>query len=670
MDNKHYNISKNLLTINDDIENIIKDLPEKMQIIFNLSDYNDVVKLFESFNSVEQRNFIFILNYCYHVKGDSLVKDYIFDKLIEDYPELNIDLFENKVVLPYPMPSLKKIYPENKKLFFNSLSKFVDSCINISSKLDGVSCLLVKNKSSINIYTKGNGVYGRNITDILKYINIDLENLYQCKKKFALRGELIIKKKNYDAFNTNSSFRSQIIGLINQKQPDKNLLKYIDLVFYEVKYPILSKKHQLNFLSGLNLDVVKNISVNIANISNLIHFLVSTYKQFFDEELYEIDGLVISDLNTVIENNLDFIFAFKVNTIFAITDVINIQWSISKDFKYIPKIIIVPVNLNKIIVSKISGFNASYIINNKIGIGASIKIKYSGNVIPVIDSVIKESENIPIPNDVYWDDNKTHLISKNKTSVESIAKQIEKFYIIFKIKLFGFLTIEKILLKLLTKKNVTDIFDYIDTLTYWKNEVKEKILGTKKDNDLYDSLETFKSKPISITSLLVATNKFVLIDETKLLNIFKYNSMLSDIITKKIPLSSVSITDFEKIPNISTKTATNLYNGIIYYLNNKERFETYFNINYNIIMEDKILKVVFSNISAKQKVFLEPYLDYFTEYISVRKDTPINYLVTYTLDGNIETEKIRKAEKYNIPIISLKDFINKIKVLKNNFFSN
>lgn len=665
MTDNTYNISKNLLTINDDIDNIIKNLPEKMQIIFNLSNYDDVVKQFETFNTTEQKNFIFILNYCYHVKGDSLVKDYIFDKLIEDYPQFDVDLFENKVILPYPMPSLKKVYPENKKLLLNLLRKFVDSCVNISSKLDGVSCLLVKNKNEINIYTKGNGIYGRNITCILKHINIDLEKLYQYKKKLALRGELIIKKKNFTVFNNTSSFRSQIIGLINQKQPDENLLKYIDIVFYEVKYPIMSKMYQLNFVSSLNLNVVKNISINISNISNIIQFLTSTYKQFFDEEDYEIDGLVISDYNTIIENNFeDFIFAFKVNTIFAITDVVNIQWSISKDFKYIPKIIVVPVNLNKIIVSKISGFNASYIFNNKIGIGAIIKIKYSGNVIPVIDSVIKESENIPIPNDVYWDKNKTHLLSKNKNNTESIAKQLEKFYIVFKIKLFGYLTIKKILLKLLTKRNINDIFDYIDTLVYWKNEVKEKILGVKKDNDLYDSLEIFKTKPISITSLLVATNKFILIDETKLLNIFKYNSMLADIIIKRIPLECISIKDFENFPNISTKTATNLYNGITYFMNNKEKFEDYFNINYNIIMEDKILKVVFSNISAKQKLYLEPYLNYFTEYISVRKDTPINYLVTYSLDGNMETEKIRKAERYNIPVISLKDFINKIKLLK------
>lgn len=672
MENNIYNISKNILTINDDIEYIIKNLPEKMQIIFNLSNYDDVVKQFETFNTIEQKNFIFILNYCYHVKGDSLVKDYIFDKLIQDYPEFDVDLFDNKTVLPYPMPSLKKIYPENKKLLFNSLRKFVDSCVNISSKLDGVSCLLVKNKNDINIYTKGNGVYGRNITDILKYIDLNLEKLYQCnKKKLALRGELIIKMKDFTAFNTNSSFRSQIIGLINQKQPNKDLLKYVTIVFYEVKYPIMSKMLQLNFISSLNLNVVKNISINTSNISNIMQFLISTYKQFSEEEEYEIDGLVISDYKTIIENNFeDYIFAFKVNTIFAITDVVNIQWSISKDFKYIPKIIVVPVNLNKIIVSKISGFNASYIFNNKIGIGATIKIKYSGNVIPVIDSVIKESENIPIPDNVYWSDNKVHLMSKNKDSVESIAKQLEKFYIIFKIKLFGYLTIEKILLKLLTKRRINDIFDYIDTLVYWKEEVKEKILGVKKDKDLYDSLEIFKTKPISITSLLVATNKFVLIDETKLLNIFKYNSMLSNIITKKISIDSISIKDFEKIPNISVKTATNLYNGILYYLDNKEKFESYFNINYNIILEDKILKVVFSNISAKQKLYLEPYLDYFTEYISVRKDTPINYLVTYSLDGNMETEKIRKAEKYNIPVISLKDFINKIKELKNNFFYN
>lgn len=648
------NTFNKLLTLDDDIEYIVKHLPDKFNIIINIKDYDEIVSKINELSDFDKKNLFFILNYYYHIDGESLIEDQIYDQLIENFPEYLVDIFNSKTVLPYSMPGLKKVYPNNKKPFMNLLNKFADYNINVSSKLDGVSCLLVKNKETIDLYTKGKDNVGRKINYIVKYINIGKIN-YD-KKLLVLRGELVIKKEYIKYFNIKSSLRSQVIGLINKKNIDKDSLKYIDLVFYEVKYPILSKNDQLALLYNLNLNVVKNINIDTTKEHNIIKHLVDLYKIFSNEELYEIDGLVISDLNTVVKNDEEYTFAFKFNTIYGVTKVINILWSISKDNRYIPKIIIEPVILGKVRVSKISGFNAAYVINNKVGINAEIKIKYSGNVIPTLENVITPSTDIPIPKDSYWDDNKTHLISNNINILESLSKQIEKFYIIFKIRLFGHKTIYKILLIMFENNKIENIFDYIDLLKIYRDK-KIKILGDVKDKLLFQSIDTFESYYIPITSILAATNKFILMDERKILNILKNSPISLDIISKKVSLDMITIEDLKKIDNVSDVTAENFINGLKYYIDNVDRFESYFNINYTIIYKEKLLKIVFTNVKAKDKLFVTPYQDYYIEYINVTKD--IDYVVTKNeIDEDNPTEKLKKAEKYNIPVITIKELLN------------
>lgn len=649
------------LTLDDDIENIVKNLPDKYAIIINLKKYADIVKKINELSELDKINLFFILNYYYHIEGESLIEDIIFDKLLENFPQYEIDIFDNKTELPYPMPGLKKIYPDNKKTLMDNLKKFPNYTINISSKLDGISCLLVKNKDVIDIYTKGKDNIGRKINYILKYINTNaIQNI--SPKKIVLRGELIIKKEHNKYFNIKTSLRSQVIGLINKKTLNKNLLKYIDLVFYEVKYPLMSKFDQLNLIDRLKLNLVKNINIDISKEQNIISFLIQLYKKFLDEEIYDIDGLVISDSNTIIKDSNDYIFAFKFNTIYAISKVVNIQWIISKDYKYIPTILIEPVILDKIRVSKISGFNAAYVLKNQIGIGAEIKIKYSGNVIPTLDNVIKPNKNIPVPSDVVWDKNKIHLISNNTDIIESLAKQIEKFYIVFKIKSFAHKSILKVLINLSETHSIKSIFDYINTLKECEaNNIR--ILGEVKDMLLYESIKLFSTIHISITSLLAATNKFKLMDERKILNILKNSNIAINIISRKQPLCFLTIENLKQIDDVSDITANNFINGLKYYMDNIDEFERNFNINYNIIHKDKILKIVFTNVKTKLKQCLEQYNDYYVEYLNVTKE--INYvIIPDSKEDDHLTEKQKKALKYDIPIIPISEFVNILKKLK------
>ena len=60
----------------------------------------------------------------------------------------------------------------------------------ISEKLDGISALLVYDANSQpKLYTRGNGEYGQNITQLLRYIKVPI---IKNTESMAVRGELII----------------------------------------------------------------------------------------------------------------------------------------------------------------------------------------------------------------------------------------------------------------------------------------------------------------------------------------------------------------------------------------------------------------------------------------------------------------------------------------------
>jgi len=89
-----------------------------------------------------------------------------------------------------------------------------------------------------------------------------------------------------------------------------------------------------------------------------------------------------------------FSFAFKIDGEIKEVSVIRIEWSISKHNKIIPVIVIEPTLISGVIIEKITGNNAKYILDNKIGKGSIIEVVRSGEVIPKVMSVLKSKFNI------------------------------------------------------------------------------------------------------------------------------------------------------------------------------------------------------------------------------------------------------------------------------------
>lgn len=125
---------------------------------------------------------------------------------------------------------------------------------------------------------------------------------------------------------------------------------------------------------------------------NLNERLKEIYTEWKSSAKFDIDGVVISSVDYVPEN----VFypkgkiAFKINSTGVPTTVKDIEWNISKGGLLKPVVLVEATNIDGVVVQRVTGFNAKYILDNRIGVGTKVLIARKGEVIPGIIKVVNE----------------------------------------------------------------------------------------------------------------------------------------------------------------------------------------------------------------------------------------------------------------------------------------
>jgi len=353
----------------------------------------------------------------YYNEGISFITDENYDRLAQllktKYGEVvgvGAEVIKNKVKLPYFMGSMDKIKPDKNNLSAWKLRYPGKVCI--SDKLDGISCLYVKDGAKRELYTRGDGTIGQDIHHMIPYIQIgDFPGLEKC----VVRGELIISKANYDKVKEGKrGARQMVSGLANQKtitQERIHLMHLIEFVAYEVIVPeSLSPSQQFSLLDAQSTFHTARWElkddVSIETLSELLTKRKETAK-------YEIDGIIVAHDKIYPRQmgNPDHAFAFKMSFADqqATTEVLNVAWEASKDGFLKPTVQFEPININGVIIQYATGFNAQFIHNNGIGPGAFLDIIRSGDVIPYIKAVQAPAPAGPQMPTQAWHWNETHV---------------------------------------------------------------------------------------------------------------------------------------------------------------------------------------------------------------------------------------------------------------------
>lgn len=409
---------------------------------------------------------------------------------------------KNKVVLPYTMGSMNKIRPENIDIL-NSFQKKYEGPWIVTDKLDGVSALLVLDPiNKINsLYTRGDGIIGTDISNLLDIINLTIPS--NLKKKIVIRGELVISKNKFKKYSsTMANPRNMVSGIVNAKKNDISKVKDVDFIGYEVIDPWLSYLDQFKLLEKYKIITVYNTIINDLSIQNLSTIL----KDRRSNSDYECDGIVIAyniPENRVSSGNPDYAFAYKSleSLESAIVTVQEVEWNVSKDGYLKPKLILNPTKLSGVIIKNVTAFNAKYIVDNSIGQGSQIKLVRSGDVIPYILEVVKKSKIASLPEEASYEWNESGVdIIANKSSNEQKIKELSFFC-------------SKLDIKNISEGIIAKFIDVgIDTIPKILGVTKLKLsevenFKDKMVNKIYETITT-RSKEITLLELMVASNSF------------------------------------------------------------------------------------------------------------------------------------------------------------------
>lgn len=363
---------------------------------------------------------------------------------------------KNKVRLPFHMGSMDKIKPGTGFLD-KWVKKYNGNGYNISEKLDGVSGLFLIVDGKKNLYTRGSGLVGSDISMMIPYIpnlsGIEIPEIDgDGGGSIVVRGELIISKMNFEKYiGKTTNARNMASGLVNSKTLDLDKINDLSFVAYEyISDEPMSIIDQFEKLYELGFEIVNNTMVEELSDEVLDSILVEQR----ENSPYEIDGLIVTDCG-LHERNLDgnpeYAFAFKNIDPNQVADVrvIEVEWNISKDGLYKPRLHLETTFLSGANISYVTAHNAKFIVDNSIGPDTIIRLVRSGEVIPHILCVVQGTEAQMPPYNYIWNSSKVDIMMDpdNPDSDHQDCVNIKTISLFFKklgIKHLGECTIEKI----------------------------------------------------------------------------------------------------------------------------------------------------------------------------------------------------------------------------------
>jgi NAD-dependent DNA ligase len=567
---------------------------------------------------------------------------------------------KEKVKLDYWLGSMDKIKPSDTRLLEKWINEYKGPYY-VSNKLDGISAMIIyRENGDTNLYTRGTADEGLDISPLLKYIkNIpswSLVNKYKTKSKkagilLACRGELLMNK---DIFKNNWSEilkngRNGVSGLVNSKTINPKLASDTDFVLYEVIDPFLKFSDQMKILKDLKFNIVKYEEVPKINFEILSNLLLKRKK----ESEYEIDGLIITnneENKRNIKSNPEYAFAFKdiLDDQKAETKVISIEWNISKDGYIKPTLIVEPVTIGGVEISRTTGNNAKFVVENKLGKGAHIELIRSGDVIPKVNKVLKQSKNVEMPEgEWHW----------NETNVDIICDSLDNKYVLIKNIYYFFSSLDtKGLGEKIVEKFVNKGYDSI--LKIIKLTVPQILLvegfKEKSAQNIIDSIKKSLTE-VSLSKIMSASNKLGhgIGEERIKLVLDKFPNLLDD---------ADKWSKDEFINNLKLINGWEEKTSSLFFSNYKEFKKFYNSIEPYITIKKEKVKEVIKNKYTDKTVVMSGFRDSELQQIledsgakitnSVSKNT--DYLIVKdqnTIDEN--TGKVQKAHELGIKIISI-----------------
>lgn len=533
----------------------------------------------------------------------------------------------------------------------------------ISAKLDGCSLVLFyKNGYLDKASTRGDGIKGFDVTrHVCNLPSIPFQLPDGQRDNIIVRGELIIDKDNWvkckdeleRTFGKSfANARNTVAGFLNAKQTNLVVAKYATFLAYAINNDH-NEEQKFMDLQEYGFLVPSHILYNYnefdeSTLKNLIQAIKETY-------IYECDGVILTLVNNqrlpgYETNTLNPRCSRKYKVGMADeakeTTIKNIRWQVSKDGLLKPVVEIEPIVLDGATVSNVTANNYSTVQSLGLGIGAKIKVKRSGMVIPFLEEVIQPATEVSVP-DIPFQLSETGVEAIYAGDDIEILKEINLQKLVFSTKA---LDIDQAAEGNL-KKISDDYYEYTGkymTLLDLITTSEDTLVGVigKNGKKLYKSLHD-RISHISEPELFDALGTFGrLIGKTKLQKIYDAYGCLCPSKERILALDG-----FSEI------TAQQIVDHKLDYLHTQE-----------VIMNMDAIKLV---EKVQPEIKSTKYADYHVCFTGVRSDDlcriinenggtasenwnkSVNLLVAK--DPNSSSGKAKKARELGVKIISLEE---------------
>lgn len=613
-----------------------------------------------------------------YYEGEPVVTDEVFDSLVDKLRTLKPDSEVLKTGWGFEVNGAKVKHKyshigslDKTKTFEDIPDRFKNKTIYISPKLDGLSAVVYyQNGTLIKAVTRGNGEYGKDITNKLKIILGP--TISDRKFTGAVRGELIISNTNWNKLQNKYTNliapRNFAAGIINRKDIDEDI-QYIDLVVYKIigqeNTPILEDREsilhwlQLNFTHCIPICYYPTLNKQCWET-----YHTETFNKF--EQLgYGLDGLVLDSSNVLYDNstmsyNYDEVaFKFKAET--TETTIKNIEWTLSKSQRLVPVAVVEPVELSGAIINRATCNNAQMVKDLGLGVGSTIEITRSNEVIPCIVNVIEESTQ-PLPDKCPICGSQLQWVGVDLKCVNNQCPNIELSNLQQWCESIGETdglqwTLMKQYLDLYKIGNISDL--------YTNKDIVLKDLSSKRltitEEKIYEFFKKLYIEPVPIYKALLALNIPRLGEKTcKVLA--KEKQLILGYYSYLLDYSHGIYTDVTPYYNkfievVKQATQMSIWQNSIRFLNLRYLFQ-----DARVIFEDTVDNVSIKYIGVTgslETMKRKDFENYINKY-GYELTTNIKKCCCLVANNSSTSSKYKEAQKYNIPIITEKEFLQKL----------
>lgn len=424
-----------------------------------------------------------------------------------------------KKVLPRKMLSLDKIKDDYKKLhtWINGKTRLIKekSCV-LTLKLDGLSCMLeYKEGKLIGCYTRGNGVEGSNVTEIVKTLST-VPNQLPNNFTGLVIGEVIIRESNFkkvnksqeekglDTFANSRNLAAGTLLSLDTRLGRERGLEFIafDLFTKNEDFELQEKK-LLYLKEVIGFNIPNHFTIETNNIEEIEH-KITTLRREASLLGLPIDGIVIG-LNSVADREkcgttskfpLSSI-AYKFEDEYEMTTIRDIEMSMSRTGTLTPVAIFDTIILDGTEVSRASLHNISILRGHEIGIGDQVKVIKANQIIPQITENLTKSDTYELPTECPYCGSELRL--EGKTSLELVCnneycseQQVLKINHMLSKNALDIKGIsEQAIRKLMSLGEIENIYDLLDLPSKREKLIKANYpsFGRKSINNMCDSIE-------------------------------------------------------------------------------------------------------------------------------------------------------------------------------------